>query len=66
MAENKKPINPLEREENVGIVDGSDHTGEHVTSSRHGVGDDPGQGEKAGRIPTSTRTDSAPSKADRS
>jgi hypothetical protein len=32
MTETRKPLNPLERRENIGIVDGSDHTGEHVTS----------------------------------
>ncbi|MER2263612.1 hypothetical protein [Methylobacterium oxalidis] len=41
MTETRKPLNPLERRENIGIVDGSDHAGEHVTSSRHGIGADP-------------------------
>jgi hypothetical protein len=38
MTETRKPLNPLERRENIGIADGSNHTGEHVTSSRHGIG----------------------------
>ncbi|WP_018261051.1 hypothetical protein [Methylobacterium sp. WSM2598] len=38
MAETRKPLNPLEREEAIGIRDGSDHAGEPVTDSRHGVG----------------------------
>ncbi|MFE1599870.1 hypothetical protein [Methylobacterium sp. ID0610] len=40
MAETKKPLNPMEREENIGIKDGSSHADEAVTSSRHGT---PGQ-----------------------
>ncbi|TGD99860.1 hypothetical protein [Methylobacterium nonmethylotrophicum] len=42
MAEEKKPINPLERRETIGIEDGSRHAGEAVTPSRHGVGTDRG------------------------
>lgn len=36
----KKPLSPMEREEKVGIVDGSDHAGETVTRGRHGFGPD--------------------------
>ncbi|MGY2049211.1 hypothetical protein [Methylobacterium sp. JK268] len=38
MTETRKPINPLEREEAVGIRDGSDHRGEPATPGRHGTG----------------------------
>lgn len=41
MAEDKKPINPLERRETIGVEDGSRHDGA-VTPSRHGVGTDDG------------------------
>ncbi|MEH3145387.1 MAG: hypothetical protein PGN34_08560 [Methylobacterium frigidaeris] len=60
MSETRKPINPLEREEKVGIADGSDHAGEAVTSGRHGTGVDLSKGEKADGIATSTRTDALP------
>ncbi|WP_298963179.1 hypothetical protein [uncultured Methylobacterium sp.] len=60
MSETRKPINPLEREEKVGIADGSDHAGEAVTTSRHGTGIDLTTGEKAEGIATSTRTDARP------
>ncbi|AWB25512.1 hypothetical protein DA075_32075 [Methylobacterium currus] len=42
MAEDQKPINPLERRETIGIEDGSRHQGEPVTPSRHGTGTDRG------------------------
>ncbi|RVU21120.1 hypothetical protein [Methylobacterium oryzihabitans] len=60
MSETRKPINPLEREEKVGIADGSDHAGEAVTTGRHGTGIDLTADETAKGIATATRTDARP------
>lgn len=48
MAEERKPINPLERRETIGIEDGESHDGEAVTPSRHGTGTDRGETTPAG------------------
>ncbi|KMO21135.1 hypothetical protein [Methylobacterium platani] len=42
MTEDRKPINPLERRETIGVEDGDRHRGEAVTPRRHGVGTDRG------------------------
>lgn len=49
MTETRKPLNPLEREEKIGIKDGSSHAGEPVTRSRHGTGTDPAHDGRAAR-----------------
>ena len=42
VAKERKPINPLERREPIGVEDGNRHDGEAVTPSRHGTGTDRG------------------------
>ncbi|KMO32998.1 hypothetical protein VQ02_22305 [Methylobacterium variabile] len=57
MAEEKKPINPLERRETIGIEDGSRHADEAVTPSRHGTGTDRGGAEATPPAPKATPSD---------
>lgn len=40
MAENGKPINPMERQEKVGIIDGIAPSQEPLAEGRHGFGEE--------------------------
>ncbi|MFH6782280.1 MULTISPECIES: hypothetical protein [Methylobacterium] len=53
MAEDLKPINPLERCETIGVEDGSRHDGP-ATPSRHGTGTDRGAAETPPPAPEAT------------
>ncbi|AWN47715.1 hypothetical protein DK419_16500 [Methylobacterium terrae] len=57
MAEDRKPINPLERRETIGVEDGSRHEGEAVTPSRHGTGTDRGGAKATAPAPKATPSD---------
>ncbi|SFU72114.1 hypothetical protein SAMN02799631_01961 [Methylobacterium sp. 174MFSha1.1] len=57
MAEEQKPINPLERRETIGIEDGNRHDGEAVTPSRHGTGTDRGGAKAPQPAPKATPSD---------
>ncbi|MGE7413449.1 hypothetical protein [Methylobacterium tarhaniae] len=56
-AEDRKPINPLERRETIGIEDGESHAGEPVTPSRHGTGADRGGAPAPRPAPKATPSD---------
>jgi hypothetical protein len=64
MAETRKPLNPLERQEASGILDGS--KGEATPSTRHGTGVDPSRDGHAARddLKDSTRSDETEYKID--
>ncbi|MDN3623554.1 hypothetical protein [Methylobacterium isbiliense] len=56
-AEDKKPINPLERQERSGIADGTDPSAEPIARSRHGSGvaADPQAGDRTEAAPARPR-----------
>jgi hypothetical protein len=56
-AEDKKPINPLERQERSGIADGTDPSAEPIARSRHGSGvaADPQDGDRTEAAPARPR-----------
>jgi len=56
MEEDRKPINPLERRETIGVEDGSRRDGP-VTPSRHGTGTDRGDAVTPPPAPTATPSD---------
>ncbi len=57
MTEDRKPINPLERRETIGVEDGNRHDGEAVTPSRHGTGTDRGGAKAPQPAPKATPSD---------
>ncbi|TNC13505.1 hypothetical protein FF100_12020 [Methylobacterium terricola] len=56
MDQDRKPINPLERRETIGVEDGNRHDGP-VTPSRHGTGTDRGGAETTPPAPKATPSD---------
>ncbi|WP_407519649.1 hypothetical protein [Methylobacterium oryzisoli] len=52
--EDRKPINPLERQERSGVADGTDPAAEPVARSRHGSGveADPPEADRTEDAPT--------------